>query len=388
MALVDLIEYVAVYTKPVLSATNSPFVMVQLIFQTVSAMAVMYDAIRRNNQWERILLCIFPVVLFMTYAIMDVLVSGSFLSGGFHNFAGLSTYLNRSLLREVVAVLVLFPILAIVILRQGGKRWKLSLPGNLLAWANFAFCLYGTVRVWRTWKMNPGTNPWIETGESEEKFLLLFTYSIFTLCYQVIMNLTAVIWHFFFSESTLKGDLDVLVCDDQWCRRRIKHLLLSRYRVLLCSILPLTIVLYAVCVPDVVSERDILGFIFINAILLPFAGFCIWLIYRMLRPSGLPALRRLEGRWDSIAFRRDFCRAYFNPDNPPRRGYHLETADDFLIVRTALKPVLCRFSEIQSLLTDDGLKLVLKDGTVFKIPLGPGDDDLFRSGRKRYAADM
>lgn len=360
-------------TAPVLDLP-SLLILAQIAVQSVSPVTVMYGAIRRQNPMERLALSLFPLVFFITFVFMDVLLGSSFLGGGFRHHEALVQYLLFSpVLIEVWVLLLLFPVTFFTV-RRWPVKTPLSLLGGLVSWGMYLFCFAITVH---TTLVGAASDPL-------QRFILWYVYSIYAVLFQVVLNLTAIMWHALFSERPLRGDLDDLLYEPLWCRHQISRLLLSGHRVFFCAMFPLILLLYVLLIPALAEEGFNTSTIFtlaeLHVFLLPMVLLTLFMLVRILFPSTLPALRRIDGWKNASALQRQFCQEYFNPNAPPLRGSNLDVTGHFILVRSGLKPAIYYIPFFQQTGSVKGRQaLLFQDGSaLFLTSLAPVDAALVK----------
>jgi len=353
-----LTEYVFL-TQPVLDVSLLP-VMVQIVTQSTAPAMVLYASIRRRSVLERFMLLLFPMVFFVTYAFMDILLGGSFLGGGFGKYEALVQYLLRSHVSlEICAVLALFPP-AFLLVRRWYHGSLLSILGDISIWLQWGLCAWITVPLLRG--RFPSIGPF-----GPEDLVVSYVYGVYTLLAQLLLNLTAILLHLLFSEHAPKGDLEELPYDPDWCRRELYRIMFSFHKVFLYAMVPLLVLICALAIPAL-QEEGLGGaggapMLF----LLGITGWCTVVLFRLLVPRSVPGWRRLIERADSERLQQLFCREYFDERHPPLRGTRFTATPHFLLDAGSLAPALYYLPDYTGTeRTRRGLALCFQDGGVLR----------------------
>lgn len=374
MALFHMLTEYIFLTQPTVDF-SAVLVLLQIALQSVTPVTVIIQAIRRQNPLERFLLALFPLIFFIAFVFMDVFLGGSFLGGGFDEQEALTAYLLHSTVRrEIWAVMLLFPITYFVV-RRWLKKSFVSLAGDLFVWLMLLFCLGITSML--AWRHSvPALGPF-----PAEQVVLWYVYAVYGLAAQLLLNTTAILWRLMFSERPMKDDLDTLIYNPDWCRRRIRHILLHGHRVFFCSLLPIVLLLFFLVIPSLWGERAAAGAYVSFAIILffPTGLLCLTTAF-MLCPSLLPVLGRIE-RWEQRELLyRQFCKEFYDPVHPPKWGGSLEVTPHFILKRTTLNPELYYIPMWQGIQRGrSSNSLLFRDGGRLRLNLlGPGDAALIR----------
>ncbi len=336
MALFRMMTDYVFLTQPVVDLSFF-LLMLQVVLQSAAPVLLIYAAVRRQVALERFVLLMFPAVFIVTYAFIDATLGAAFLGGGFDEQEELISYLLHSGVHvEIWLVLLLFPPL-FFLTRRWSARW-------------YWFTLLGDLSVWALWGLGVCVSFLMgRFGAFPEKFLqipretlvLWFVYAVYTVLVQDLLNLTAMVWHLLFRERRPKGDLDELTYDPRWCQREIAYLLLNGHRVFLCAMLPLLLLLCALVVPAILEEGASLdGWLTFGAFEAAFGIPCLFLLFRLLHPASLPAMKRILEWENSQRLQRQFCKEYFDPRRPPKYIGQAAVTPHFILDRTSLRPGL------------------------------------------------
>ncbi len=325
-------DYISL-TQPVVDLSLF-LLMLQVVLQSSAPVLLIYAAVRRQVALERFMLLMFPAVFIVTYAFIDAILGASFLGGGFDEQEELISYLLHSgALVEIWVVLLLFPPLFFLTRRWSARRYWFTLLGDLSVWALWALGASVSFLTGRS-----GAFPEAFLQIPRETLVLWFVYAVYTILAQDLLSLTAMVWHLLFRERRPRGDLDELTYDPKWCRREIAHLLLNGHRVFLCSMLPLLLLLCVLVIPAILEEGD--GWLIFGSLEAAFGIPCLFLLFRLLRPASLPAMKRILGWENSRQLQRQFCREYFDPRRPPTYIGQAAVTAHFILDRTSLRPGL------------------------------------------------
>ena len=373
-------EYISL-TAPIINLSIL-FLMAQMIFQAIPPTLVIIMSIQRRSGVERCVLSVVPIVFIFTYAIIDPLLGGSFLGGGFHHVPELMRFLHHpQLLLEVGVLLVLFPILIFFVNRWMKQvKWWVMVLGALASWSMYLVCLLGF------------TAMFFDSGLilrlTGEKLILWYTYSIYAVLFQTLLNLTAVLMHVLFREKEKEIKSWEALYDDGWCKKRIVHLLLRGHRVCLCVFLPLFLLLAALLLPEMKAGE--LGIVTI-LLFLPFIGVILLTSLRILIPTMVRAVRHVYAWEDGERRRRTFCKEFFDPSNPPYHGDGMDLTEHFLLMRSTLNPVLLYLPDVRSVQLNKQqytYTATLNNGErVLLGPLNQKDHQLLRSCLKESVPD-
>ncbi len=323
-------------TQPVVDLSFC-LLMLQVVLQSAAPILLIYAAVRRQVALERFLLLMFPAVFIVTYAFIDATLGAAFLGGGFDEQEDLISYLLHSgVLAEIWSVLLLFPPLFFLTRRWSARWYWFTLLGDLSVWAQWALGVCVSLLTGRF-----GAFPEKFLQIPQKTLVLWYVYAVYTVLVQVLLNLTAMVWHLLFRERRPKGDLDELTYDPRWCQREIAHLLLNGHRVFLCAMVPLLLLLCVLVIPAILEEGPSLdGWLTFGGIEAMFGLPCLFFAFRLLCPSSLPAMRRIL-RWEnSQQLQRQFCREYFDSRRPPSYLGTVAVTPHFVLDRTSLKPGL------------------------------------------------
>ncbi len=323
-------------TQPVVDLSFF-LLMLQVILQSSAPVLLIYGAVRRQVALERFMLLMFPSVFIVTYAFIDATLGAAFLGGGFDAQEELISYLLQSGVHiEIWFVLLLFPLLFFLTRRWSSRWYWFTLLGDLSIWALWALGVSVSFLMGRS-----GMFPEAFLLIPPETLVLLFVYAVYNILVKDLLNLTAMVWHLLFRERRPKGDLDELTYDPRWCRREITYLLLNGHRVFLCAMLPLLLLLCALVVPAILEEGASLdGWLTFGIFEAAFGIPCLFLLFRLLRPASLPAMKRILGWENSQRLQRQFCREYFDPRRPPKYIGPVAVTPHFILDRTSLRPGL------------------------------------------------
>ncbi len=371
LALLDLLTDYVFRTQPTVDFSVL-LLMIQLFLQSAAPAMLLFSAVNGRPPTERLLLLMCPMVFFLTYGIMDLLLGGSFLGGGFRHIPELVLFLLKPrLAREVWGVLALFPLLFFPV-RRWGRANLFSVLGDLTSWALWGLAAAVAVLIARE-AVFPGL-----LGLPPGTVALWYVYALYTLLAQEVLNLTALGLHLLFRERPPKGDLDALVYDPQWAGRQVRRLLLEGHKVFLCSMGPLLLLLCALLIPAMVEEGFSVGGAEFLIFMAGFGGWWGFVLFRVLFPDTLPAWKRVQGWSDSQRLCRLFCQEYYNDAQPPRRGQNAILTAHFLLDRSSLRPGLYYLPFYQGWVhTRQGRALAFADGAVLLSGrLGPKDGAL------------
>lgn len=371
MALLELMTEYVFRTQPTVDLSIL-LLMIQLFLQSAAPAMLLFSAVKGRPLMERVLLLICPMVFFLTYGIMDLLLGGSFLGGGFHHIPELVLFLLRPrLAREVWGVLALFPLLFFPV-RRWGRANLFSVLGDLTSWALWGLAAAVAVLIARE-AVFPGL-----LGLPPGTVALWYVYALYTLLAQEALNLTALGLHLLFRERPPKGDLDALVYDPQWVRRQVCRLLLEGHTAFLCSMGPLLLLLCLLLIPALVEEGFSVGGAEFLIFIAGFGGWWFSVLLRVLSPDRLPAWKRVQGWSDSQQLCRLFCQEYYNAAQPPQRGQNVILTAHFLLDRSSLRPGLYYLPFYQGCVqTRQGQALAFADGAFLPVGrLGPKDGPL------------
>lgn len=336
MEFYNILNQCVLSTSPILDSV--PIFLIKVALQVIAPAQLLFHAVRRKNAMERAALSLLPMVFIVTYAFLDIFLGGSFVGGGYGNEVRLLTYiLNSNALREFITVLVLFVLTHLLTLRWV-KFTPLALLRDLVPWGLFLFSgavtvdilLHGTI-----------TGFGLFSGLS---LVTWYVYSMFSLLFQVILNLTALLWHFLFSERIPKKDPDELYLDPQWCKKQTVRLLLRGNRVVLYTMVPLILLIEGILVYNIGREGlgadGIAAILMLHILILPMGYFVVRALRQILFPHTIPAVQRIEQWENSPALLRQFCQEYFNSANPPVNGRFVEVTPHFILSTPILKPGL------------------------------------------------
>ncbi len=339
------------------------FLMLQTILQSAAPAMLLVSAMKRRPVADRFLLAIVPMVFFVTYVFMDVLLGGSFLGGGFHHLPELVVYLTKTprLWWEAGAVLALFSA-AFFTARRWGRSNLFSLLGDVSVWGLWALAAYTTAYLAKNGSM-PALGP-LKPGD----VALWYVYAVYTVLAQLLLNLTALAMHVLFRPWRPKGDPEVAAYDDAWCRRVVARLLSEGHRVFLCAMGPLALLLYVLVGPALVTEGEAGDWGMFLAFMGPLTLWCLFILYRVVFPQTLPAVRRVLS-WDrEERLPRRFCKEYFDPAAPPVEGGAIQLTRSFLLDRTSLRSGLYYLPWYQGKqLHVQGRRLLFRDGGTLEL---------------------
>lgn len=374
MALYHILTDYVFLTTPAVTPSIT-LILLQLLLQTAPPALLIFQAVRRRAAWERMMLTVPPMVFVVTFGIMDILLGGSFLGGGFVYYGALLDYLSLpNVLRELAVLLALFPLAALAVRRYHGKKaWLLTLVPDLLAWGFYLFAcavtadvaLHGTATGWG----------WLDVPTQ----LTWYVYSLYAVVFQFLLDLTALLWHVLFSERGLKKAGDTFFYDPEACRKETLRILLRGHRVALCTLGPLILFLEVMLFLSVLEEpKDaefFSQFLFIRVFFFAFDAALVYLVRHLLFPRTLPAGKRLDQWADNLPCQ--FCREYYDVDHPPVGSGQLEVTAHF-IVSGGIKPALYYIPYLESATTYAGgrITLVFRDGSVFNMNVTPKGQEL------------
>lgn len=354
-----LTEYVF-RTQPVGDASVL-LLMVQLILQSAAPAMLLFSVLKRRPLVDRFLLTVVPMVFFITYVFMDILLGASFLNGGYHHLPQLVVYLTVTprLWWEAGAVLVLFPV-AFFTVRRWGKGNLFSLLGDVSVWALWALAVFVTGYMVKNSAI-PALGP-VKPGDAA----LWYVYAVYTVLAQLFLNLTALMMHVMFRPWQPKGDPEEAVYDEDWCRKVIARLLSEGHRVFLCCMGSLTLLLWVMVGYAMLMEGDPEDGSFFLAFMLPLTFWCLFILYRVLFPATLPSYRRVLS-WDR-GLPRQFCKEYFDPAHPPREDETVQLTRNFLLDRTSLRSGLYYLPWYEGMeVHGQGRRLLFQDGGALEL---------------------
>lgn len=355
MAIWELLTEYVCDTVPVASISLI-FVMGQIIFQATQSILVILSSAQRRSGAERLFVGLVPLVFVVTYAVMDALLGGSFLGGGFHDTKNLFYFLHDPrLFWEVGALLVLFVPLNLLVSRWLEHiKWWVMLITSLASWGVYLVCLVGFVGIFTP----------LERVFMSERLVLWYTYSIYAILFQVLLSLTAVSLRLLFSEREEHLNSEENLYDDRWCKKQITRLLLRGHRIFLLGMGSLVLLLCILIYPEAREEPSpvLIGFpvIFILVLLV--------VALRALFPSMVRSVRRVWAWEDGERRRRMFCEEFFDPHHSLYHGDGIDLSEHFVLMRSTLYPILLYLNDIE-LVQFNGRQYaaVLKNGE--RVPL-------------------
>ena len=324
MLLYHLFTDYVLTSSPSLSGFAVLLIWLQMILGAINPISTLISAVKRENPLESLLLSLVPILFFLTVAIVEPLLFGSFLGEGFQSTQALALFLGQPrFFLELLALLLLFLAVSLFYLSITSRQQPLTLSSLILtfgaeaaaAFVCLAGCLSGLL-----WE-----GQWIR--ESSGSFLKWFVYGIFLLVNKTALLFTAALWSLLFSES--KNRVSQYFRDDM---DRIKSLLCRRSRPLGLGIFLFSLFYAAVVLVPLYREGGFTG-IFVFFSLLGLLVFLLGLIplllsflprlsasYRLfLRPMAGPSLCRL------------FCSEYFE-DPPLYKTLSLTLTKNFLVL--------------------------------------------------------
>lgn len=361
MALYTLLQEYVFMTQPMLTLSTF-LIILQIGFQCISPSVVIVSSVKRRSIMESWMLCALPLVLILTYTIMDVLLGGAFLNGGFHHLDALEQFLHHpQLFVEVGGLLLLSPIFALPVSRCVSipKWWPMTLA-SVVSLGMYLICLVGYVQIFFGL-------PFKENHPVMERLVLWYTYSIFTVLFQLALNITAVIWYILFHERRKKVPLADKLYDDKWCKKQIAHTMMHGHRIFLCTMVPLIALILIAILPEMVQD----GFSrSLAAFPLFFGSITMLVIIRMLFPSTIRSVRRVY-QWPSGELRRRiFCQEFLIGKTPLHYGEHMALSEHFLLIKAHVNPLLLYLPDIHHIEADPRSQIttaVLKDGERVKL---------------------
>ena len=336
MAIYELLNDYISKTQPVVNSSYF-FVLLKIIFQSVPACMVICMAVKRRSTYERVLLSAAPMVFAITYAFMDVMLGGSFLGGGFHHTEALYSFLCQPhFLKDAVIVLIIFPILSILIRKwTGGFKTIILIPGDITRLGLYIVSLLGTLY----FAMENFSPLPVSIGERE---VIRYAYSILSISCEAALDIMAVVWRIMFKERSDSQNLGVIEGDDRKCKKCIAKLLLRGHRVFLFSMIPLLAIIAVVIILDARKNgTDPMTIAILIILCIPVL--CVGI--RMMFPSTLSAMRRMES-WDNPqVHRREFCREYFDEEKPPYMIQDIAFTEHYVIMPGTIRPFIFYFPD-------------------------------------------
>lgn len=371
-------------TTPTVSL-NGLLIPLQILFQLFTPVFIMTNVIRRRTISERIILIAMPVACCLTAIIMNILLGGSFLNGGYSYEPQLQQYiLHSGVINEIWIVIFLF-IISYLILefilhyrtnRPSKKIVLLNLPGTILNFCLFFLCLLTAIYIQKTGNF-PSVQRILENSllnnsslvnnslVSDNSLLLYFTYAVYNLAFQTFVNIFALFMHILFSGKELTGDIRLLSTNPDWCEHAIKHFFTDGYKVMFCSFIQFVALFYALMYWAILDEGFSLSLVFwFHVFLIPLDLLVVYSLFRLLFPSSLPVLKKMEVWGNPQQIKRQFCLEFLNKKCPPTQGMIVWTTPYFILTPASFFKRLYyipAFQEIQ------GQKMLFKDGSCIKM---------------------
>lgn len=356
-----LTEYVAL-TQPVL---NMPvlLILLQVALQCIAPVAVIFASVKRRSGLERGTLSLLPMVFIITYAIMDALLGGSFLGGGFHHIQELEHFLHHPrLITEVGILLIITPLLSLL-LSHGIKIQKIrfGILSALVNWSIYLLCLTGFLQISFGFPF-PASFPLMD------KLVLWYTYGIFAVLFQASLNITAVLWYLLFHERQEKVmDWDHLY-NDRWCTKKLISLMMSGHRILLWGMTPLFILLSVLLYPEIKDSNFSWELLWLP---LAFAAILVSLLLRLLFPQTVKGVRRICQWEDGVLLRRLCCEEFLSDTDALLTTDHMKLSENFLMISFGFVPILLYIPHIRymtSYSTQKGFSALLTNGEQVHLP--------------------
>jgi len=359
---------------------NGLLIPLQILFQLFTPVFIMINVIRRRTITERILLISMPVACCLTVIIMNILLGGSFLNGGYFYELELRQYILHSGVTDEIWMVIFLFIISYLILefilhyridRPSKKIMLLNLPGTILNFCLFLLCLLTAIYIQKT-----GDFPsilWIlENSPIGYNFLtpnssliLYFTYAVYNLAFQSFVNILALLMHILFSKKELTGDIRLLSANPDWCEHAIKHFFTDGYKVIFYSFVQFVALFYALMYWAILDEGFSLSLIFLfHVFLLPFDLLVVYCLYRILLPSSLPVLKKMKTWGNAQQIKRQFCLEFLDSAYPPIQGMVVWTTPYFILTPASFFKKLYYIPQFQEI---QGQKIIFRDGSFIKM---------------------
>lgn len=381
MLLLDMLTDYVFRTTPTVSFCGI-LIIFELIFQLFTPAFLMTEVIRRRSLADRIMLTAVPMVFFTTFVIMNIILGGCFLNGGYIYEEELITFiLSSGVVKEIWMVLLLFPITYIIvefILHYSAQKQKqlkrlLNLPGALLNFLMFFLCLIPSIYI--------GTNGSFPDTEifPAEFIVLWYTYAVYNLLFQILVNITAIIFHVLFSRREINGSVRLLSTSPEWCDRQVKNFFTDGCKVVFCTCLEFAATFYVLMFWAMLDEGFSVSLVLtFHIFLIPLDFGVLCSLWYLLRPSAIPALKYLESQGNTVLIKRLFCLEFLDTAYPPLKGFTVWVTPHFILTPVAFFKKLYYIPLFQNMeQTTRGRALRFRDGSVLKSQkFQPGDWNL------------
>lgn len=204
------------YTMPVLDG-GVLIVIVQMWTGAIFPLMTLYHVVKRRSKAERILLCLVPFVLVVTFAIVEPLFFGSFLGAGFTKTDALRAFLMQpEFFREILMLCGVFVVLAGLYLLADGRATRLSAQ-KLLFTIGFEVLLVPAAVVLSIEALYGSGALFLGLSDTLLKWLV---YGLYLLLNKCCLYAVCLVWFVLFSEHEKRTDPDEPIDYERWMRRR------------------------------------------------------------------------------------------------------------------------------------------------------------------------
>ena len=390
MLLFEMLTNYIFLTTPVLSL-NALLIPLQIIFQLFTPVFIMINVIRRRTMTERILLIAMPVACCLTAILMNILLGGSFLNGGFSYEPQLIQYiLHSGVTDEIWAVIFLFIAsyftIEIILHRRTNRPSKkimlLNLPGTILNFCLLFVCLLTVIYIQKTGNfpsvLQVSENPLIDNLLIDSSLVLYFTYAVYNLVFQTFVNILALLMHILFSGKELSGDIRLLSANPDWCDYAVKRFFTDGYKVMFYSFVQFAVLFYALMYWAILDEGFSVSLVlWFHVFLAPLDLLVTYSLFRILFPASLPVLRKMELWGNPQQIKRQFCLEFLDSKFLPIKGMLVWTTPYFILTPVSFFKRLYYIPAFQEI---KGQRMIFKDGSHIKMQnLQPLDRSFIQS---------